>query len=327
MAEPMDKDEFGWTKIKRERQGGKTRFGEDYYVVSPLGKRSRSFRDLTIHIRENNLYDKINPRIINLEKVDDDANDNTVERLPKSNNGKEFLMFLESKGEYEPKFMIRKPKKLSVPSTENNQGEKRKKTSNNNNQVLAANKKKKKCTKNCEECDKCKRLMPKKDLRLEEDGKILSQLCLATAHLDTAGLTLTLNASQIGMKKCDQCHDFTKNDQLISMNDEIFRGRVLMLCQDCICPDPNTVLDTWFANRRICPLQHEAETLARKSRLPVNEVRKYIEELFYSALKYPTTTDPGMSVTSEYSVKCLFLVIFQFSTCLIFKNFKFCIFR
>ena len=310
MAEPMDKDEFGWTKIKRERQGGKTRFGKDYYVVSPLGKRSRSFRDLAIHIRENNLYDKINPRIINLEKVNDDANDNTVERQPKSNNGKEFLMFLASKGEYEPKFMIRKPKKPSVPSTENSQGEKRKNTSDNNNQVLAANKQKKMDPKNCEECDKCKGLTAKKDLSLEEDGKILCRLCWATAHPDPAGVTLTLNANRIGMKKCDQCYDFTKNDQLTSKNDEVFRGRVLMLCQDCICPDPNTVLDTWYANRRICPLQHEAETLARKTRLPVNEVKKYIEDLFYTALKYPTT-DPGMSVTCEYyTVKCLFLAIF-----------------
>ena len=143
-----------------------------------------------------------------------------------------------------------------------------------------------------------------------EDGKILCRLCWATAHPDPAGVTLTLNASRIGMKKCDQCYDFTKNDQLTSKNDEVFRGRVLMLCQDCICPDPNTVLDTWYANRRICPLQHEAETLARKTRLPVNEVKKYIEDLFYTALKYPTT-DPGMSVTCEYyTVKCLFLAIF-----------------
>ena len=99
-------------------------------------------------------------------------------------------MFLESKGEYEPKFMIRKPKKPSVPSTESNQGEKRKNTSNNNNQILAANKQKKIDTKNCEECDECKGLTPKKDLSLGEDGKILCRLCWATAHPDPLGLVL-----------------------------------------------------------------------------------------------------------------------------------------
>ena len=106
------------------------------------------------------------------------------------------------------------------------------------------------------------------------------------------------------MKKCDQCYDFTENDQLTPKNDQVFRGRVEMLCQDCICPDPKTVLDSWYANRRILPLLHEAETLARKTRLPVDEIRKYIEDLMMDltagsqALNYPT--DPGML----YNTRC-----------------------
>ena len=289
MAEPIDKDEFGWSKIKRERQGGKTRFGKDYYVVSPLGKRSRSFRDLAIHIKENDLYDKINPRIINLEKFDE----NDTERIPKSNNGKEFLMFLESKGEYEPKFMIQRvrPKKPSVPSE--NQGQKRK-TSDNNNRV--AKQQKKIDPKNCEECDECNSLTPKKEIIVEQDGKILCPMCYATAHPDPAGVTLTLNTNRIGMKKCDQCHVFWENDQLTPRNDQ-------MLCQDCICPDPYTVLDSWYANRKILPLLHETETLARKTRLDYNEIRKYITSL--AALEYPT--DPGII---SYFYKSL-----EFSSC------------
>ena len=198
MAEPIDKDEFGWSKIKRERQGGKTRFGKDYYVVSPLGKKSRSFRDLAIHIKENNLYDKINPRIINLEKFDENVPSTSVERIPKSNNGKEFLMFLETKGEYEPKFMIRKPKKPKEPSvapTSENQGGQKRKTSDNNNRVVV-NKQKKIDPKNCEECDECKSLTPKKEIIVEDDGKILCPMCWASAHPDPAGVTLKLNANR-----------------------------------------------------------------------------------------------------------------------------------
>lgn len=236
MCEPIDKDDFGWSKIFRPRYGTRT---PSLIIISPLGKRLTSLKELVLHIRENNLFGKINPSIINFEKCMKKNYD------PKfvTKKGQEFLHFLKTNGEYQPRFR--------------------------KNELALVNEVKQDLNHSRQHNKQQKKYGIKKNF-----NKSSSQI-----------LALTYNQVDIKMKikRCTQCQEYISNSNVASTNGEI-------LCQNGI-KNPYTVLDTFYANRRILPIFDELKILQQKTGLHPNEIRRYISDLVYpSNCKYSSNS-------------------------------------
>ena len=97
---PKFKDEIekfpgGWNRILRTRLSGSTIGDKDIYIVSPLGKKLRSTRNLAKHIEEKNLFLTLDPNLVNFEKPGQ----------PRKKITKDFIEWLESGGKTTPKFL------------------------------------------------------------------------------------------------------------------------------------------------------------------------------------------------------------------------------
>ncbi len=78
----VDKRDQIWTKVQKIRMDGESRGNNDLYVITPKdpkpgGIKLRSTKDLAQFIRKHDLFDAIDPRVINFEKLNkpEDAKD------------------------------------------------------------------------------------------------------------------------------------------------------------------------------------------------------------------------------------------------------------
>ena len=84
-----------WTKITRARKSGKSAQERDVYITTPCGKRLRSFKNLTLYLQRKGWYD-INPKKINFQK-------SQIGTQKECHQTKEFIKFIESKGQHIPR--------------------------------------------------------------------------------------------------------------------------------------------------------------------------------------------------------------------------------
>jgi len=111
---PKFKDEIekfpgGWNRILRTRHSGSTIGDKDIYIVSPLGKKLRSTRNLAKHIEEKNLFLTLDPNLVNFGTLNFEK-----PGQPRKKITKDFIEWLESGGKTQPKFLQPKPKKQIV---------------------------------------------------------------------------------------------------------------------------------------------------------------------------------------------------------------------
>ena len=167
------------------------------------GKKCRSNRDLALHIEKNNLWDKIDVRKVNFyDQAKTKIEEHTLN---------EFVRFVESKGQYRPKFVQREPKKRKAPEA--------------NTQTVPPLKLPRALLANMAYCDQCTSFEPKSVLLLAEDGQ----------------------------KKCHNCR--TEN--------------------------PNVVLQTYYANKRILPTPADLVILVKQTNLSEVFIKNYIQELMF----------------------------------------------
>ena len=57
-----------WTKRLLTRTWGNTMGGKDTYIISPHGKKLRSTHDLANHIKDKDLFQYVDPTLVNFEK-------------------------------------------------------------------------------------------------------------------------------------------------------------------------------------------------------------------------------------------------------------------
>lgn len=136
-----------WSIVKKERQGGSSRRGTDIYI-NGYGKKCRSNRDLALHIEKKNLWDKIDVRKVNFYDL--------AKTRIEENTLNEFVRFVESKGQYRPKFVEREPKKRKAPDA--------------NTQTVPPLKLPRALLANMAYCDQCTSFEPKSVLLLADDG-------------------------------------------------------------------------------------------------------------------------------------------------------------
>ena len=167
------------------------------------GKKCRSNRDLALHIEKNNLWDKIDVRKVNFY-------DQAKTRI-EENTLNEFVRFVESKGQYRPKFVEREPKKRKAPDA--------------NTQTVPPLKLPRALLANMAYCDQCTSFEPKSVLLLAEDGQ-------------------------------EKCHN-------------------------CRTENPNVVLQTYYANKRILPTPADLVILVKQTNLSEVFIKNYIQELMF----------------------------------------------
>jgi hypothetical protein len=99
MSEEMFKLHGGWCKLLRYRQSGATVGQRDLYLITPTGDKLRSTRELCQYVVDKNLFEAVDPELINFEKPDL-LNVNRT----KSKQTNEFIKFIQSRGAVIPSY-------------------------------------------------------------------------------------------------------------------------------------------------------------------------------------------------------------------------------
>ena len=88
----------GWRKLLRTRNSGASVGGKDVYIIYyPTGELFRSTRTLAMHIQKHNLFETVDPNVVNFERPG--------EMKPKTRIHKDFITWIDSKGTTKPKFL------------------------------------------------------------------------------------------------------------------------------------------------------------------------------------------------------------------------------